>query len=140
AAAGRHRREGRGPCGVRGEPERRARVGATSLLWSLRLGGSARGHGGIHRKTHAAVDRPLGWEGQAESRAGRLDPAWRSGQGMDDEGRGLGDPGARPRSPESTDYGRTYDDDQSGALRDAAPSILEPIAANAPVSGHRPGL
>jgi hypothetical protein len=58
---------------------------------------------------------------------------------MDDEGRGLGEPGARPRSAESSDYGRTYDEDQSGALRDAAPSILEPIAANAPVSGHRPG-
>ena len=57
---------------------------------------------------------------------------------MDDESKGLGDPGARPRSAESTDYGRTYDDDQSGALRDAAPSILEPIAADAPVSGHRP--
>ena len=59
---------------------------------------------------------------------------------MDDEGRGLDEPGARPRSPESTDYGMTYDDDQSGALRDAPPSILEPIAADAPVSGHRPGL
>jgi hypothetical protein len=58
---------------------------------------------------------------------------------MDDDGRGLGDPGARPRSPESSDYGRTYDEDQSGALRDAAPSIREPIAADAPVSGHRPG-
>ena len=58
---------------------------------------------------------------------------------MDDEGRGLGEPGTRPRSAESSDYGRTYDEDQSGALRDAAPSILEPIAADAPVSGHRPG-
>ncbi len=59
---------------------------------------------------------------------------------MDDEGRGLGDPGARPpRSSEGADYGRTFDEDQAGALRDAAPSILEPIAADAPVSGHRPG-
>lgn len=58
---------------------------------------------------------------------------------MDDEGRsGPGDPGGRPRVPEGTDYGRTFDEDQSGALRDAAPSILEPISTDAPVSGHRP--
>jgi hypothetical protein len=56
----------------------------------------------------------------------------------DDGWGGIGEPGPKPRPTESSDYGRTYDDDQEGALRDAAPSILEPISANAPVSGHRP--
>ena len=55
----------------------------------------------------------------------------------DDGWGGTGEPGAKPRAAESSDYGRTFDEDQDGALRDAAPSILEPISANAPVSGHR---
>lgn len=58
---------------------------------------------------------------------------------MDDEGRGdIGDPGARPRPAEGSDYGRAFDTDQTGALRDSAPSILEPLDADLPVSGHRP--
>lgn len=58
---------------------------------------------------------------------------------MDDDGLGgIGDPGARPRPGEGSDYGRTFDADQSGALRDSAPSILEPLSADSPVSGHRP--
>lgn len=55
----------------------------------------------------------------------------------DDGWGGTGEPGAKPRAAESSDYGRTFDEDQEGALRDAPPSILEPISANAPVSGHR---
>lgn len=59
---------------------------------------------------------------------------------MEDDGPGgVGEPGGKPRSPEGSDYGRTFDADQAGALRDAAPSILEPISSDAPVSGHRPG-
>jgi hypothetical protein len=58
---------------------------------------------------------------------------------MEDDGRGgIGDPGARSRPTESSDYGRAFDADQAGLLRDTAPSIREPISADSPVSGHRP--
>lgn len=60
---------------------------------------------------------------------------------MDDEGRGgMSDPGAPPRTGEGSDYGRGFDGDQDGALRDAPPTILEPLLAHSPVSGHRPGI
>jgi len=57
---------------------------------------------------------------------------------MEEDGRGgIGDPGARPRPGEGSDYGRAFDDEQSGALRDTPPSIFEPILVDSPVSGHR---
>ena len=58
---------------------------------------------------------------------------------MDDEGQGTtGDLGARPRPAEGSDYGRTFDADQTGALRDAPPAFFEPLSTDSPVSGHRP--